>query len=591
MKIFAKKKKRSIHAFCRQRQYAHQPAGAAQQAQLAEIRTILRTTGVQARLTIGQPNDKYEREADRVSDRVMRMSNGDVRQRMETGVIQRMQIQRRCSGCEEEMAQRQQKEEDETVQAKLNQETLQRQEDSEEEEPVQAKETPEQTPHVSSTNESRINSFNGGGQPLDKVTRNYFEPRFGLDFSRVRVHQDGYAADVSRSINARAFTMGNNIVFDSGQYQPQSSEGKRLLGHELTHVVQQEGRGQGIQRKKRHELENDPGIAPSMSCPVANSSPAGYSLDITFGINSSTLSSGSIAAVENFVNNWHSSGETDPVRVDGYASEDGGPSINWPLSCSRAESLAHELMMPSRGVPGILSSSITLFAQGETNQFSSALGPNRRAQAHIPFAPVSNPLNIPDMRYSSLRKYVYGRGDATTLYGLNAAPGLVPVSGFNQQNTSYTDYTKQWIDGLGIAVLNHLGGDCGLYARELIRRTGRTPESYGTSRPGIGLAPANDLQPGEAYYIKPEGSGSGAVEEDVLSPWDNRQTVRKHLTNFHVAMVVAKDDSTAVTSEVNAAFPGRVRPWFSMYRGNRGFYRTYRREYRRGGVNPGLWRM
>jgi outer membrane protein OmpA-like peptidoglycan-associated protein len=253
----------------------------------------------------------------------------------------------RMLGSEGEKMQPLQEGEDETVQANTNRETLQRQEENDEEEAVQAKQIMGQKQQVSPANESRIDSLKGGGQPLAAVTRNFFEPRFGRDFGHVRIHQDGNAAGVSHSINARAFTMGKGIFFDSGQYQTQSSEGKRLLGHELTHVVQQGGRGLGLQRKKKQVLENDPTTAPSMSCPAANSSPTGYSLDITFGINSNSTSAGGIAAVENFVNNWHASGGTEPVSVDGYASIDGGPSINWPLSCERAVSLAHELIRRS----------------------------------------------------------------------------------------------------------------------------------------------------------------------------------------------------------------------------------------------------
>lgn len=178
------------------------------------------------------------------------------------------------------------------------------------------------------------------------------------------------------------------------------------------------------------------------------------------------------------------------------------------------------------------------------------------------------------------------------LFGTPEARNLVPPSGFNQQPASFQRFTKQWTDGLGIERLNDLNGDCGFYARELITRTRRIPELYETSRPGIDLAPASNLQPGEAYYIRlRSGATGGGVEENILSPWNNTENVIKGLTDFHVATVVAKDGSTAITSEVNAAFPGHVRPWFSMYRGNEGFYSTYRREYRRSGVNPELYRM
>jgi hypothetical protein len=77
------------------------------------------------------------------------------------------------------------------------------------------------------------------GRPLDTSSRAFFETRFGQDFSRVRVHTDGKAAQSARAMDARAYTSGPNIVFGSGQYSPQSEEGRRLLAHELAHVVQQ----------------------------------------------------------------------------------------------------------------------------------------------------------------------------------------------------------------------------------------------------------------------------------------------------------------------------------------------------------------
>ena len=205
------------------------------------VRRVLRHRGAQAKLTIGQPNDKYEQEADHVSDQVMRMSNTDIAQRVEDGIIQPMQIQRMCTECEEEITQRQLEEGDEQLQAKFNDESIQRQEEDEEEEAIQAKESLGQTPQLNAGVESRINGLKSGGQPLDETTRGFFEQRFGRDFSSVRIHNTEQAADVSRSINARAFTLGNNIAFGSGEYQPESSKGKRLLGHELTHVLQQNG--------------------------------------------------------------------------------------------------------------------------------------------------------------------------------------------------------------------------------------------------------------------------------------------------------------------------------------------------------------
>ena len=79
----------------------------------------------------------------------------------------------------------------------------------------------------------------GAGQPLDASARNYLEPRFGQDFSHVRVHTDSQAAQAAQAVNALAYTVGPNVVFGSGQYKPETVAGKFLLAHELTHVVQQ----------------------------------------------------------------------------------------------------------------------------------------------------------------------------------------------------------------------------------------------------------------------------------------------------------------------------------------------------------------
>lgn len=95
------------------------------------------------------------------------------------------------------------------------------------------------------------------GQPLDPAIRTFMEPRFGHDFSRVRVHTDARAAESARAVQALAYTVGNDVVFEIGQYAPGSTEGKRLLAHELTHVVQQ--RASDLHGKLYLDIpENDP---------------------------------------------------------------------------------------------------------------------------------------------------------------------------------------------------------------------------------------------------------------------------------------------------------------------------------------------
>lgn len=89
------------------------------------------------------------------------------------------------------------------------------------------------------------------GEPLDRETRTFMEPRFGHDFSNVRVHADSKAAESAQAVSALAYTVGHNIIFGTGQYAPDTKEGQRLLAHELTHVVQQAssaGPGMIIQR-------------------------------------------------------------------------------------------------------------------------------------------------------------------------------------------------------------------------------------------------------------------------------------------------------------------------------------------------------
>ncbi|NOG48574.1 MAG: DUF4157 domain-containing protein [Chloroflexi bacterium] len=87
--------------------------------------------------------------------------------------------------------------------------------------------------------ESQLNNARGGGSNLDDSTRGKMEGAFGADFSGVRVHTGSQSDALNRSIGARAFTTGSDIFFKSGEYNPGSSDGQRLLAHELTHTVHQ----------------------------------------------------------------------------------------------------------------------------------------------------------------------------------------------------------------------------------------------------------------------------------------------------------------------------------------------------------------
>ncbi|MBE9586601.1 DUF4157 domain-containing protein [Mucilaginibacter sp. JRF] len=105
-----------------------------------------------------------------------------------------------------------------------------------------------------------------GGHAMDRDTGSFMSSRFGTDLSNVRIHTDSASASLSRQINARAFTYGNDIYFNSNQYKPNTTEGKHLLAHELTHTLQQTG---SLNRKLIQRAcfeEGSPSITPA-ACP------------------------------------------------------------------------------------------------------------------------------------------------------------------------------------------------------------------------------------------------------------------------------------------------------------------------------------
>jgi hypothetical protein len=191
---------------------------------------------LQAKLTVNQPGDKYEQEADRVADMVMRMPESAAVKPL-TGSPSK--LQRKCAACasggglcpkcaeEEKMLQRK-------PLATLITPLIQRQ--------ISAGEISAVSPSV----ENQISVLRGSGQPLAHSVRAFFEPRFGVDFSQVRVYANSQAAGSARAANARAFTVGSDVVFGAGEYSPATTHGKRLLAHELAHTIQQ--KASGIQR-------------------------------------------------------------------------------------------------------------------------------------------------------------------------------------------------------------------------------------------------------------------------------------------------------------------------------------------------------
>jgi hypothetical protein len=153
----------------------------------------------------------------------------------------------------------------------------------EEEGLIQPKGNPGQTPAGTPNLESRLHLLSGGGRPLPESTRDFFESRFGTDFSQVRIHTDSKAADAATAINAKAFTIGKDVVFGTGQYSPDTLTGQYLLGHELAHVIQQNKIGSRLQKRRNptgSPTKNAPGsqeLTPKVSLPLKAGK---YSLDV-----------------------------------------------------------------------------------------------------------------------------------------------------------------------------------------------------------------------------------------------------------------------------------------------------------------------
>lgn len=148
---------------------------------------------IQKKLAISEPGDAYEQEADRVAKQVVQMSPADVSRRQNGKMTQPMVQRRVTSG----------------------------------------------TPGLTEAPPIVHMVLKSPGQPLDPGTRSFFEPRFGHDFGQVRTHTGTVAEQSAREIHANAYTVGHSIAFGAGQFAPQTDDGRNLIAHELSHVVQQ----------------------------------------------------------------------------------------------------------------------------------------------------------------------------------------------------------------------------------------------------------------------------------------------------------------------------------------------------------------
>ena len=232
------------------------------------VMRLLKQHSIQPKLTVGAADDSYEQEADRVAGQVLAMpaSPAPASTTPPSPAVQResgeeeeeVQMKAQPLAASVTRLQRHDGPEEENAQAS----PIQRQDVPEEEE-VQASRI--QRPADGSFSptgdfEERLGAARSGGEALPEGLRADFEPRFGADFSTVRVHTGADSNTLNREIQAGAFTSNSDIFFADGQYDPNSQQGKELLAHELTHTIQQ-----GAAPVKSAQRQADPELARNLT--------------------------------------------------------------------------------------------------------------------------------------------------------------------------------------------------------------------------------------------------------------------------------------------------------------------------------------
>jgi hypothetical protein len=241
-------------------------------------------------------DNQHEQEADRVAEHVLRMPASETVQSVSASSDQK-KLQRKCAECEEETK-------DELHRSATGA-------------------GPAVAPPIVH------DVLRSSGQTLDAGTRAFMEPRFGHDFAKVRVHTDSKAADSARSVNASAYTVGNDIVFSSGRFNFNSPDGRFLLAHELTHVVQQSGSGAPALARKPAEEKKPKQPAPKApKCDTGCAQRWGQDTTCSkWGFQESVREKGE-------GKKWRSFGccNTWPLSVETYARDQLG--INGAASCT-----------------------------------------------------------------------------------------------------------------------------------------------------------------------------------------------------------------------------------------------------------------
>jgi len=307
---------------------------------------------LQAKLAVGAVDDPLEHEADAVAAHVMRMPDP-----ARVAQWSPPRISRKCAACEEEPVRRKCAacEEEEKLQAKRGDSSI-----DGEQAPASVDET-----------------LRSSGQALDAGLRGFFEPRFGADFSGIRVHSDPVAARSARDVGARAYAVGNHLVFGAGNFAPESPGGRELLAHELTHTVQQ---GAAL-RREPEAPEAGPAPTPAAAAPAdPASAPApatgNRATCLVHFVKGSTefTDAKEFAACMASIKSYLAADPARVVELNGFASEEGTADFNQTLAQKRADTVKGLLV-----TGGVDAAKLTATGHGPDTTYAK-LEDNRRVE-------------------------------------------------------------------------------------------------------------------------------------------------------------------------------------------------------------------
>ena len=227
-------------------------------------------TFFQAKFSVNKPNDKYEQEADSVASKVVNKTAGNntVVQQKEISSIQRLSTsveEEKPSTNDGRMAM------DKEIQEMPIQKTG---EEEEEKSNVQTKAEANNST-ASNAVSSKINDTKGNGSKLSKNVNNEMSSSIGADFSNVNIHTNSNSINMNKELHAQAFTHGNDIYFNEGKFNPATAEGKFLLAHELTHVVQQGAAGDMSTQRKSNNIQRQAAPTAAPTIPGAGTTACG----------------------------------------------------------------------------------------------------------------------------------------------------------------------------------------------------------------------------------------------------------------------------------------------------------------------------